>query len=153
MGKTEDAQLQRYFDGALDEHERRAAEAALTDEDRERLAALGEMQSLVRGGLEAEAAQVDLWPAIEARLEKAEAKQRAVRRWRMGARGMAGLSVAAAALGAFLFLVHPWHLAHPSNGCDVESLEVEGAVAAVLTVDDTPHHGDGPTTIIWTEED
>jgi anti-sigma factor RsiW len=153
MGVKDD-KLQRYFDGELDERERVAFEAAMTVEDQERLAALAEMRVLLNVALDARAADVDIWSGVQAGLAKE--KQSSLKRWRQRARGRgaigtaAGLMAAAAAL--FLFLAHPWHPAHASNDCDVESLEVEGAVATVITLPDQPHSGDGTTTIIWAEE-
>lgn len=155
MGKAEDERLQRYFDGELTAGERAEVEAVLTDDDRLKLAALGEVRGLVANALLAEAAEVDLWPALEAQLGGGgKAKARARRRWGLSARPAswsAGLvSVAAAAL---LFFVQPWHSRHPQNGCDIESLETGGAMATVIQMDDAPHSGDESTTVIWTSED
>jgi anti-sigma factor RsiW len=145
--------LQRYFDGELDAEERRRVEAELTDEDRARLAALEELSALVGGTLGAEAAEVDLWRGVEAGIKKAR-----VRRWRerVGSRARrttAGAGILVAALATLLFIFKPWHPAHPENDCDVESLEVDGAMATVISVHGAPHASDGPTTVIWTEED
>jgi anti-sigma factor RsiW len=155
MGKAEDERLQRYFDGELSPEERGQVEAALTEDDRLKLAALGEVRGLVANALAAEAADVDLWPGIERKLGgggKAAAKAR--RRWGLRAHPAswsAGLvSLAAAAL---LLVVQPWHSQHAQNGCDIESLETTGAVATVIHMDDTPHRGDEATTVIWTTED
>jgi anti-sigma factor RsiW len=153
MGKPEfkidDELLQRYFDDALIDAERARVEAALTDEDRERLAALAEMRALLSGALDAAAGDVDLVPAIERGLRR-PGRRRAW--WRgAGARGFASFAAAAAALAVALFVTHPWRPPHPSNECDVEVLDVEGGLATVLRVSD-PHHGeDATTTIIWTE--
>ena len=51
-----------------------------------------------------------------------------------------------------LLLVGPLSTAHPSNECDVETIEVEGALASVFRVNDQ-HGRDATTTIIWAEED
>jgi anti-sigma factor RsiW len=157
MGKAEDERLQRYFDGELSPDERAQVEAALSDDDRLKLAALGEVRGLVANALVAEAAEVDLWPGIEARLGggggKAQAKAR--RRWGLRAHPAswsAGL-VSAAAAAALLFFVQPWHPQHAQNGCDIETLETTGAVATVIHMDDAPHRGDEATTVIWTTED
>jgi anti-sigma factor RsiW len=144
--------LQRYFDGELPEAERRAFEAALTDDDRERLAALSEMRGLLRNTLAGASAEVDVWPGIEL-----EVARQAKRSWRerLSARRILGTSAAGmllAAAAAFLLIVKPWHPAHPSDNCDVESLEVSGGLATVLQMHDTPHSGDA-TTIIWTTEE
>ena len=66
MGKAEDERLQRYFDGELPAEELARVEAALTEDDRLKLAALGEVRGLVANALIAEAADVDLWPASSA---------------------------------------------------------------------------------------
>ncbi len=149
-----DERLQRYFDGELSANERAEVEAALTDDDRLKLAALGELRGLVGNALMAEAAEVDLWPALEGKLGgqgKASAKAR--RRWGLRAHPAswsAGLVMAAAA--ALLFFVQPWHPAHASDNCDVESLETSGAMATVFKLGDMPHQGDASATVIWTEE-
>jgi hypothetical protein len=49
--------------------------------------------------------------------------------------------------------MHPWHPSHPTDGCDVESLEVAGGEAMVLTMQDEPHKGESATIIWATEED
>jgi anti-sigma factor RsiW len=145
MGKVDDELLQRYFDDTLVDSERARVEAELTDEDRERLAALGEMRGLLARTLEAEAADVDLLPSLEARLQRGR-----VRRWTGGA---TSFGLAMAALAAFLFVVRPWQPRLPTNECDVESLEVAGPMATVLRVQDRAHGGDATTTIIWAEEE
>ena len=164
MGNQHDERLQRYFDGELAPEERARFEAELTADDRERLAALDEMHALVAGALEGAAADVDLWGAIEGQVRAASLPapgttsiKSAARRGRDRARGRrlfgtgAGLVLAAAA--TLLLFMYPRHPNHPTNGCDIESLEVAGAVATVIQVADEPHPGDGDTTIIWTEED
>jgi anti-sigma factor RsiW len=155
MGKAEDERLQRYFDGELPEAERAAVEATLTEDDKLKLAALGELRGLVGNALTAEAADIDLWPGIEKQLgREGKAAAKARRRWGLRAHPAswsAGLVTAAAA--ALLFIVQPWHPGHAQNGCDIESLETVGAVASVIHMDDTPHRGDESTTVIWTMED
>jgi anti-sigma factor RsiW len=149
--------VQRYFDGELSAAERAQFEAQMTDADRERLAALGELRALVGNALEAEAAAVDLWPGVEAALAAQAQKKSLVRRWRERVRRRAtttGAGLLVAAVATLLFLFMPWNGRHnPENDCDVESLEVDGALATVLKVHDVPHKGDDTTTIIWSEED
>ncbi|HEX9102901.1 MAG TPA: hypothetical protein VF997_11895 [Polyangia bacterium] len=147
--------MQRYFDGELSADERAAVERELSEDDRLKLAALGEVRGLVANALAAEAADIDLWPGIERRLGGGgKAHDKARRRWGLRAHPAswsAGLvSLAAAAL---LFVVQPWHPAHASDGCDVVSLETSGAVATVFKLSDMPHRGDSSTTVIWTEEE
>ena len=156
MGKAEDERLQRYFDGELPAEERAQVEAALTEDDRLKLAALGEVRGLVANALAAEAADVDLWAGIERQLAGGggKAHDKARRRWGLRAHPAswsAGfVSLAAAAL---LFIVQPWHPAHASDGCDVESLETSGGMATVFKLSDMPHNGDSSATVIWTEEE
>ena len=159
MGKPEDKaadeRLQRYFDGELPDAERAQLEAALTEDDRLKLAALGEVRGLVANALTAEAADIDLWPALEKQLGGGKAEAKARRRWGMRAHPAswsAGL-VSVAAAAALLFFVQPWHSQHAQNGCEIESLETVGAVASVIQMDDAPHRGDESTTVIWTTED
>ena len=158
MGKQEphDVRLQRYFDGELSPAERAEVEAALTDDDRLKLAALGEVRGLVANALSAEAADVDLWPGLEKQLgREGKAAGKARSRWGMRAHPAswsAGL-VSAAAAAALLFFVQPWHPRHAENDCDIESLETSGAMATVFHMSDAPHRGDGSTTVIWTEEE
>jgi anti-sigma factor RsiW len=155
MGKADDERLQRYFDGELALAERAQVEAALSDDDRLKLAALGELRGLLTNALTTEAADIDLWsaiaPAIEKPVGRAEAK--AQRRWGMRAHPAswsAGLATAAAA--ALLFVFQPWHPRLPGNGCDIESLETSGAMATVITMSDSPGRGADVPTVIWTEE-
>lgn len=154
MGKAQDDRLQRYFDGELPPAERAQVEAALTDDDRLKLAALGEVRGLVANALAAEAAEIDLWPALERELRPAgAASAKAARRWGLRshpASWSAGFMAAAAA--ALLFVLQPWHSPTSANDCDVVSLETSGAMATVFRLSDTPQRGDGPTTVIWTEE-
>ena len=160
MGKAEDERLQRYFDGELPAEERARVEAALTEDDRLKLAALGEVRGLVANALAAEAADVDLWAGIERQLGggvggggKAAAKAR--RRWGLRAHPASWSAgfVSLAAAAALLLFVPSWHSSHAQNGCDIESLETVGAVATVIHMDDAPHRGDEATTVIWTTED
>ncbi len=162
MSQVNDERLQRFFDGELTGDERLAvqktlAEANETDANA-RLAALGQLSSVLRQSL-AVPADLDLWPQLETRLNAADwatEKRGLLRRWRDRARtrGYGGVSagLATAALAALLLVVRPWHPRHPENDCDVESLEVAGAMATVLRVSDSPHSGDGQTTIIWAED-
>jgi anti-sigma factor RsiW len=168
MGKAEDERLQRYFDGELAPAERAEVEAALTEDDRLKLAALGELRGLVGNALQAEAADIDLWPALESKLglggataadlagagSSGKAAAKARRRWGLRAHPAswsAGL-VSMAAAAALLLFVQPWHSGHPQNGCDIESLETQGAVATVFDIDGA-HRGDEGTTVIWTTEE
>jgi anti-sigma factor RsiW len=154
MGKAEDERLHRYFDGELGPQERAEVEAGLTDEDRLKLAALAEVRGLVAGALKAEAADVDLWSGLEARLGPRGAASAGRRRWGLRARpGSWSAGLMAMAAAALLFVFQPWHPRHPDNDCDIVSLETSGAVATVFRMNDMPHHGDESTTVIWTTEE
>jgi hypothetical protein len=153
MDKVDNERLQRYFDGELSAEERARCEAELTEDDQLRLQALGEIRGLVASTLEAQAADIDLWPGIAAELDGGggtQTKQRALRSWRDRVRRRtAGAVTALAAVATLLVVFKPWHAAS-ENDCDVEHLETEGAVATVFHMTDMPH---GATTVIWTEED
>lgn len=154
MGKAEDERLQRYFDGELSAEERAAFEQTLGEDDALKLAALGEVRGLVANALAAEAAEIDLWPGIERKLGGGKAEAKARRRWGLRAHPASwSAAFVAMAAAALLFVIQPWHPAHAQNGCEIESLETEGAVATVIHMDDAPHKGDEPTTVIWTTED
>jgi len=148
-----DDKLQRFFDGELPADERQAFEAAMTDDDRERLAALAEMRALLSNALAGASSEVDVWSGIEARLGGAIPLDSARSKRRWNARRLfgtsAGLLIAAAA--TFLFVVQPWHAEQLTDDCDVESLEVSGAQVTVLN--DLPHARDVATVIWTTEED
>jgi hypothetical protein len=131
-----DETLQRYFDGALPEMERSAVEAALDDSDRRKLTSLAEVGQVLRAGLDAEARDVDLLRFIDAALAAGGAPRSDARR-----RRWIGATVGALALAAALLLLPRTQLI--TNACDIESLEVEGAVATVFTNDDT--------TVLWFE--
>jgi anti-sigma factor RsiW len=149
MSKMDNELLQRYFDGELSAEERARCEAELTEEDQLRLQALEEIRGLVGHALDAQAADVDLWSGIDARLRGGQ-KQATVRRWRERVRLRAtGPLAALAAVAALLLVFKPWHAAS-ENDCDIEHLETNGSVATVFHMADMPH---GATTVIWTEED
>jgi anti-sigma factor RsiW len=148
--------VQRYFDGELADDERARFEATMTADDRERLAALAEMRALLRDTLDHDAAEVDVWSGVQKQLATEQRKKTVNRRWRdriasrFAATTSAGLLVAA--MATLLLIFHPWRH-NPENDCDVESLEVDGAVATVITMHDVPHHDTDTTTVIWAEED
>jgi anti-sigma factor RsiW len=158
MGKREDELLQRYFDGELAPDERARVEAGLTEDDQLRLAALGEMRDLLVQTLTAESAELDLWPSLQAHVaptnDLARARtRRQMPKWMRGRMTSLSAGVTALAAAAALLLVfHPWQAQRSDNDCDVLSLETSGSVATVFSVNDVPHGGDGPTTVIWTEE-
>ncbi len=133
-----DHTLQRYFDGALPENERARVEATLDDEDRRVLASLSAVRRALGAALDAEAREVDLVPGIDAALARKRKPALPSRRSRL-----IGAAVGALAIAAALLLV-PRAVAY-TNGCDIESLEVSGAVATVFS--------DGDATVLWAEAD
>lgn len=145
MKNDHPSRLQRYFDGELPDAERVTLEASLTDDDRLRLAVMAEMRRALDGVLHAEAADhhVDLWAGIDKQLG---GKVVPIRRRRTGV-WVASVSIALAA-AASLFLMFRRPL--PTNGCDVESLDVEGAVASVASAGEPGPH---QVTVIWTTEE
>jgi|GEM_PF-6601942 len=140
--KDHDLALQRYFDGELPEAERASFEASLSDEDRVRLAVMAEMHTALDGVLMAEAGDVDLWSGIAKNLGGNVVP---IRRRRTSLWVATGSIIVAAAASLFLML----RSQSPTNGCDVESLDVEGATATVASAGDGPHQ----VTVIWTTED
>jgi anti-sigma factor RsiW len=144
-----DELLQRYFDGELSPEERRDVEARLDADARLRLEALGELRGLLRAHAEESAADLsrlsdlsETIAAIERTSPPAATPRR--RRW-IPMSAMGGLLAAAAALVLFL---RPIGAVPGSNHADIESLEVQGAVATVFHVE----HGGDDATIIWTDE-
>jgi anti-sigma factor RsiW len=133
-----DDTLQRYFDGALSESERAQVEATLDDDDRSVLSGLAAMRRALGAALDSEAQGIDLVPGVEAAL----ARKRPPLPARSSRMRWIGTAVGAAVMAAALLLV-PRSSAY-SNACDIESLEVEGAVASVFS--------DGDATVLWTEE-
>jgi hypothetical protein len=112
----------------------------------------------LRHTLTAESGELDLWPALQAHVapvdEIAHARaKRQLPKWMRSRMASFSAGVTALAAAAALLLVfRPWHAQHADNDCDVLSLETSGSVATVFNVNDVPHGGDGPTTVIWTEE-
>jgi len=143
--RKRDEDLHRLHDGELE-----GAAPALDDADRERLAALGEISAAVKNTLAAEASGVDLWAAIEKRIDQNAAKKGPVdiRSWRQRIARRAYVLVPAIAAAAAAVLVW-WNLGTGpvTNGCDIEELDISGATATVFKVGE----GTGSTTVIWTE--
>jgi anti-sigma factor RsiW len=143
MSMADDELLQRYFDEALPPEDRAALEARFTEEDRERLASLGEVRETLRSAFAAEA-PTDLRETVKRRLRRRKQRRRG---FRVSSFGLAAACVAL----LVLFRLRPLHA--PTNECDIESLEVEGSMATVFRVSDTGHESGPTTTIIWTEEE
>jgi anti-sigma factor RsiW len=133
-----DDTLQRYFDGALSESERAEVEASLDDDDRRILHALAAMRRALGAALDNEAQGIDLVPGVEAALARKQPRVPA----RPSRMRWIGAAVGAAVMAAALLLVPRTSVY--SNACDIESLEVQGAVATVFT--------DGDATVLWAED-
>jgi anti-sigma factor RsiW len=145
--------LHRLHDGELDATERAAVEARLDDVARARLRALAEVGEALRNTVSAEvegAGALDLWPGIEAQLRPAKVLpfHRRLLRGRMPV-WISTVAAAAAALAALLFSAGKPGV--PTNGCDIESLEVSGAAVTVLKMEDVPGHS--PATVVWLQEE
>ncbi len=154
-----DLLLHRLHDGELPEAEARELQGSLTDAEREKLLALGEVDALVGGALShaADEQPLDLWSGLESRLAAetpaavepvaaapgTPAKVLPLRR-RTALRVTAtAVSLLAMAASIALF-VRP--VPRPGNGCDVESLEVAGQSATVMSI---PDEGGQEMTLIW----
>lgn len=174
MGDTSDEKramehqrtLHRLHDGELPAAERASAEAALVEEDRARLAAMAEVGAAIRNTLAVEAAGFDVVAAVMAALPEGEAGRavadRAVpipigsgRRSRLravAASRAVWVSTLAAVAAAALLLVAPWRgEVLPTDGCQIEALEVSGASATVLT--EQGAHGQPSGTVVWLDEE
>jgi len=153
-----DEDLQRYFDEDLaPDHARRTEEAlASSDEDRKRIAALGQIRTLLRASAQQTAADAPsdaMWAAIGAELAK-----RGGPGWleRLGVRfrellvGPARIWVPAAAAAAALllaFLLRPEVRQVAAHDVVIESVETDGVTATVFQMpDDTG--GDG-ISVLW----
>lgn len=140
--KEHDQKLQRLHDGELAEEEGRALRASLAAGDEEKLAALAEVDELMREALLAEAEGVDLWAGIEAGLPAAQAAPRPGRRRLTTA--VTAVATALAMAAAFVVWIVPGP--KQTNHCEIESLEVAGAMATVLEI---PGEAGDSTTLIW----
>ena len=160
-GPLPDELLQRYFDEALSPAERADVEARLDADARLRLDALGELRTLLRGRVAAEAASVDFSSTIDA---IAAAPVVSTAKPRRGfARPVAALALLAVAAAVALWVgrtgpggTGPAAPAVVAEGkpAEVETLEVQGAVASVFTIDKDDDGADpAPATVIWADDD
>ena len=150
--------LHRLHDGELDPDVRAATEASLDDGDRARLAVIGEIGQTLRHAVAGEvrarpAPSMDaLWGAIEKQIQPAKVLPLHTRVTRALMRHPVWLSTsmaAAAALAVMVAISQPG--AAPSNGCDIDSIDVTGASVTVMHVDTV--HAPGSTTVVWLQED
>lgn len=154
-----DLLLQRLHDGELPEAEAHELRDGLTDVEREKLAALADVDALIGGALSrtADEQPIDLWAGLESRLaaelpvEKPAALatttatgQVVPLRRRTAVRVTATVVSLLAMAASVLLFVRP--VPRPGNGCDVESLEVAGQSAAVMSI---PDEGGQEMTLIW----
>ena len=146
-----DELLQRYFDGELPDAERAEVEAHLAGRDgsdaRMRLEALGELRALLRVSSQVESSHVDFSATVAAIGRQAVAPVKR-KRTLMPLSAVGGFLAAAAALA---FLIIPTHRV-PTNEAEVESLEVQGALATVFRVPDSVD-SNRTTTVIWASLD
>ena len=145
MSHDQDALLHRLHDGELDPAERGRVEAGLDEESRGKLGALDDLGGLLRAAY-GDAGGVDVWPAVQREIARGKVVPLR-RRFGRGSIVASTLAVAAAAAAA-LFLLPGG--GHPSNDCVIDELEVSGASATVLRLDDDKHGG--TTTVLWLEE-
>lgn len=156
---SRDDELQRYFDEDLAPAQARRAEDALgsSEEDRKRLAALGQLRALLRASAQQASAQAPsdaMWAAIRDELHKGRAPSPAERfavRWREWFAGPARVWVPAAAVAAALlvaFLLRPEvKQVQVAHDVVIESVETAGVTATVIQMpDDTG--GDG-ISVLW----
>jgi hypothetical protein len=121
-------------------------EAGLDEGARDKLAALDDLGGLLRAAYGSAGEGVDVWPAVQR--EIARAKVVPLRR-RLGRASIVASTLAVAAAAAAALLLLPGG-GHPSNDCVIDELEVSGASATILRLDDDKHGGS--TTVLWLEE-
>ncbi len=154
MAANDDRDLQRYFDGELSPRQARRVYERLqqSPEDRDRLAALGEMRGMLR---EAHADVVEepsfdqLWTRVEAGIEEQRPLPLAerVQAW-MRRHGLILAPVAAAVVVLVMLLGPADEPSVARNDCEIESLEVgQDSVSTIFTIDDPEETGE--TTVIW----
>ncbi len=155
-----DELLQRYFDEALAPGERAEVEARLDADARLRLDALTELRSLLRERTAAEASGVDFSSTIEA-IARAEipliADPPPVRRRRalMPLSAVGGFLAAAAAIFVLWRPVISQQARFDSvqtDEAEVETLEVQGAIATVFKIEDSADPSRS-ATVIWADDD
>jgi anti-sigma factor RsiW len=138
--------LMRLLDGELSASDATRVRASLSKDDRERLAAMEEVGSVLRKHLDdkASAAKLDTWSAIAGKLDDRGGQVVRGRRWGRRVAGV-GAAIAIAAAALFFFLPHG---AVP-GGADVESVDFGEASGMLFQLHDSH------TTVIWqtTNED
>src|SRR5262249_55260697 len=134
-------ELLRLHDGELSTEEAERVRARLSPEDRLRLDAMREVGDAVRSQVDRPTGEVDLWNAIQGRLDAEPADLLALRRRRRVLYGAAGLTSAllAAAAALLLWLPQP----PPLKGPAVESVDFGQEAGILFQIHDTP------TTVLW----
>ena len=160
-----DALLHRYHDGELSPAERARVEAGLGPLERDKLAALDELGGSLRAMYGGAADRFDAWPALERELSQAAGPAAAVAPTAPSAKVLpferpvrrrrslwfsSSMAVAAAAAALLVVMRVGPTAVHPTNDCDVDEIEVSGAVDTILKLDDDDHGGS--TTVLWIEE-
>ena len=155
--KLVDEALHRLHDRELPPADRAAAEASLDEAARARLAVMSDVGTAVRQAVAGElggSAALDmdaLWGAIEKQIQPAKVipfRTRAVRAVSRHPIWVSTGMAAAAALAVMIAITQP---NAPSNGCEIESLDVTGASVTVMHVDGA--RSAGSTTVVWVQED
>jgi len=157
-----DDRLQRYFDGELRGGDTRDLEEELSrsEPDQKRLAALGEMRTLLRESARDAAASApseEMWTAIRSEIAKGRQPSLAERlrvRWQELWAGPARYWVPAVAAAGCVMLV--WALAartpaYVAQGVVIESVETSGVTATVFQIPDEDD-GEGIAVLVLTPE-
>jgi anti-sigma factor RsiW len=131
--------LMRLLDGELSAAEATRVRGSLSAEDKERLAAMEEVGSVLRKHLETKAAgaRLDTWSAIEGKLEGAGDVVRP-KRW---VKPLAGLGAAVAIAAAALFFL--WPQGPLAGGPSIESIDFGEESGMLFQMHDSN------TTVIW----
>ncbi len=139
--------LHRYFDGELPAAEKQAFDANADHDEKEKLLALEDVRRAVKTTVDLQTAGIDLTGAIDRELDRQDAQKA----WRRRARWASPLAAVAAVAAAVMIWMKPAPLtpivAH--EAASIESLEVQGAMASVLDLDDE----NGSATVIWIDEE
>ena len=140
--------LHRYFDGELPENEKQAFDANADHEAKEKLLALEDVRRAVKTTVDLQTANLDLVSGINRELDR----QAAQLSWRRRARWASPVAAIAAAAAAFMIWMKPPAPITPMatrEAASIESLEVQGAMASIIDLED--EHGSA--TVIWIDED
>lgn len=162
--------LHALHDDELPLDERPAVEAALDADDRERVAAIDQLGEALRNTFAAETPDLDVWAAVERGIAATAAPSPAEAppapeqtrgailqfepRLRRAGRRSVWAPVLMAAAAAIALLIAPWReqpAAAATDHCEIESLEVTGALATVFEEPDAT--GRSTATVVWLDEE